>query len=129
MTESFRILLVDDEPASMELLSESLLDRGFSVDFEKDAMKALSRLKQPTLPPPHLIVMDVNMPHVNGVEVSSMIKADPQFSKIPIIVLSGYISGRQMSSALSAGCDDVMTKPYEINEIIAKIEKHLRVWT
>lgn len=115
------ILLVDDDPESREVLARRLSEKGFVVELASDGREAIKRVRNNKGRQPDLILMDIVMPIATGIEATQMLKSDPHTSAIPIIILSENIKGRQMSSALSSGCDDVCPKPFKIQTLVEKI--------
>jgi two-component system KDP operon response regulator KdpE len=115
-----RILVVDDEPPITRVLSLILKDRGYQVEVAHEGQTALACF---TTWRPELVITDLYMPHVNGLEVCRRIRAQ---STVPIVVLSVKDQEGTKVAALNAGADDYITKPFEIEELLARIRARLR---
>ena len=110
-----RILVVDDEPQLVRAVRINLRARGYEVDTAPDGGSAL---RLATHRPPDLVVLDLGLPDVEGVEVIRGLRG---WSSVPIIVLSGRIDSADKVAALDAGADDYMTKPFGVDELLARI--------
>lgn len=120
------ILVVDDLPGARLLLKTTLLDAGYSevvtVESAKDAFLRLG-MDDPTGPVADvdMILMDIDMPEINGVEACRRIKATPQLQDIPIIMVTGLADSQNLESAFAAGAVDYITKPPKPQEMLARI--------
>ena len=115
-----RILVVDDEPQITRVLRTTLSSRGYEIRVANDGEAALDVVSDWS---PELIITDLSMPNMTGVELTQKVRAK---SKIPIIVLSVRGEERSKIQALDAGADDYVTKPFSINELLARIRANLR---
>ena len=120
MAEKQRILIVDDEPQITRVLRRSLTTHGYDVRSAADGESALETL---TDWPPDLVVTDLSMPDMNGLELCKRLRT---ISKIPIIVLSVRGEEQTKVEALDAGADDYVTKPFGMDELLARIRAALR---
>jgi len=120
MRESGRILVVDDEAQITRVLRTTLSSRGYEVRTAEDAESALAALLQW---PPDLVITDLSMPGKSGIELCREIRKS---SMVPIIVLSVRGEERVKVEALDNGADDYVTKPFGINELLARIRASLR---
>jgi two-component system, OmpR family, KDP operon response regulator KdpE len=120
MAEQSHILVVDDEPQITRVLRTSLVAQGYEIRVANDGEMALEIMKDWT---PDLIITDLAMPALSGVELCRRVRA---VSQIPIIVLSVRDQERQKIEALDAGADDYITKPFSINELLARVRANLR---
>jgi two-component system KDP operon response regulator KdpE len=118
--EHSRILVVDDEPQITRVLRTTLVTQGYDIRVANDGEMALEIMKDW---PPDLIITDLAMPQVNGVELCRRVRA---VSQLPIIVLSVRDQERQKIEALDAGADDYITKPFSMNELLARVRANLR---
>ena len=117
-----QILAVDDTPASLRLLTELLQAEGYDVRSAPSGELALqSALKNP----PELILLDIRMPGMNGFEVCRRLKAEPLTAAIPIIFLSGLSEVEDKVDAFKLGGADFMTKPFQREELMVRIQTHL----
>ncbi|HTT61997.1 MAG TPA: hybrid sensor histidine kinase/response regulator [Bryobacteraceae bacterium] len=116
------ILVVDDTPANLRLLSEMLKAQGYKprlVPSGKLALKAARAI------PPDLILLDIRMPEMDGYEVCERLKADPDMKEIPVIFLSALDETANKVRAFAAGGVDYITKPFQVEEVLARVETHL----
>jgi len=118
-----RILVVDDDPGSREALAELLSDEGYNVDTAGDGDAALSRVAQD---PPDLIISDVRMPHVDGLDLVVQLRQRAALSDLPIILVSGVDDPTGRIGGLDLGADDYLPKPLDGEELLARIRLHLR---
>jgi two-component system KDP operon response regulator KdpE len=115
-----RILVVDDEPQITRVLRTTLSAQGYDVRIANDGEMALELMKNWT---PHVVVTDLAMPNLDGVGLCRQLR---QVSQVPIIVLSVRGQDRSKVEALDAGADDYVTKPFSMNELLARIRAQLR---
>jgi two-component system KDP operon response regulator KdpE len=120
MAEHPHILVVDDEPQITRVLRTALVAQGYEIRVANDGEMALEIMKDWT---PDLIITDLAMPVLSGVELSRRVRA---VSQVPIIVLSVRDQERQKIEALDAGADDYITKPFSMNELLARVRATLR---
>jgi DNA-binding NtrC family response regulator len=118
------ILVVDDTPASLRLLTELLSGHGYRVRPAEDGALALESVAAKT---PDLILLDVSMPGLDGYEVCRRLKADEKSSRIPVIFISAFGDTRQKVTGFEAGGIDYITKPFEAEEVLARVRTHLRL--
>jgi two-component system KDP operon response regulator KdpE len=120
MSEHRRILVVDDESQITRVLRTSLSSQGYDIRVANDGETALEIMKDWT---PDLVITDLSMPNMDGLELCRRLRLS---SKIPIIVLSVKGEERSKVQALDAGADDYVTKPFGIEELLARVRAHLR---
>ena len=120
MADKQRILIVDDERQITRVLSRGLTAKGYDVHVAADGEAALQTFGDWH---PDLIITDLSMPNMNGLELCRRLRA---FSEVPIIVLSVKGEERVKVEALDAGADDYVTKPFGIDELLARIRATLR---
>ena len=120
MAEGAHILVVDDEPQITRVLRTALVAQGYEIRVANDGEMALEIMKDWS---PHLIITDLSMPGMNGVELCRRVRA---VSQLPILVLSVRDQERQKIEALDAGADDYITKPFSMNELLARVRANLR---
>ena len=116
------ILVVDDEEIMRNALKRILESEGYRVILAEDAM-GLTKVLDTA--PFDLILLDINMPWVDGIELCAMLKGHPAVSHVPIILVSGRKSKEDIEKGFAAGCDDYITKPFEIDNIIKVVSKAL----
>lgn len=117
-----RILVVDDEQPILSMLSHHLKARGFEVSTASSGREAIIEVENN---PPHLIILDLMMPDMSGLEVTSQLRTQLR-NETPIIVLSARGEERQKVEALEMGADDYLTKPFGLDELVARIRVALR---
>jgi sigma-B regulation protein RsbU (phosphoserine phosphatase) len=116
------ILIVDDTPANLRLLSQMLAEQGYQVRPVPDGPLALAATRAE---PPDLILLDIRMPEMNGYEVCEHLKADAQTCDIPIIFISALDATQDKVRAFTVGGVDYVTKPFQFEEVLARVETHL----
>jgi two-component system KDP operon response regulator KdpE len=120
MTKKSKVLVVDDEPKIRMFIRANLEARGYDVIVAQDGSEAVDKAG---LELPDIIVLDINMPRMDGIEACRRIR---DWSDIPIIVLSVRGDEKDKVSALDEGADDYITKPFGIEELLARIRVALR---
>jgi serine phosphatase RsbU (regulator of sigma subunit) len=116
------ILLVDDNPNNLRLLSQILSERGYSPRAVTSGSRALASAE---MTPPDLILLDIRMPGMDGYEVCRQLKANPKTAGIPVLFISALDDIQDKMKAFSAGGVDYITKPFQLEEVIARVETHL----
>ena len=114
-----KLLLVEDEVNNADMLSRRLTKRGYDVVIAGNGVEACEMLHREA---PDLILMDMQMPVMDGYEATSRIKSDVETKHIPLIGLSAHSMAEHRELALQAGCDDYDTKPIEMTRLLEKIE-------
>ena len=117
-----RILLVEDNEMNRDMLSRRLSRRGYEVVTAVDGAEGVALAASAA---PHLILMDMNLPVLDGWEATRQIKAAPDTNAIPVIGLSAHAMAGDREKGIAAGCDDYDTKPVDFARLIEKIEKLL----
>jgi len=120
MPDPAHILIVDDEPQITRVLRTSLSAQGYDIRVANSGEMALEIMKDWQ---PNLIITDLSMPSIDGVQLTRSVRAA---STVPIIVLSVRDKERQKVEALDAGADDYITKPFGMNELLARVRANLR---
>ncbi len=119
-----RILLVEDNEENRDALSRRLQRRGFEVVMAITGIEGVKKAREDR---PDLILMDINLPELDGWEATRQIKAAPESAAIPIIALTAHAMAGDRERALEAGCVDYHTKPVEFPRLLAQIEAILIV--
>lgn len=114
-----KILLVEDNEENRDMLSRRLTRRGYEVVIAMDGGQAVAMAQSEI---PDLILMDMDLPVLNGWEATRQIKEKPATQAIPIIALTAHAMVGDREKALEAGCDDYDTKPIEFQRLLEKIE-------
>ena len=121
--ETFKILLVDDEPDILEILSYPLKNEGFQVYTASNGLEAIKLAKDIK---PHLIVLDVMMPEMDGIEACEIIRKDTKISNTLITFLSARGEDYSKIAGFNAGADDYITKPIKPKVLVSKVKSLLR---
>jgi two-component system cell cycle response regulator DivK len=117
-----RILVVEDQEDNRQILRDLLANAGFEMIEAEDGVQAIAAASQHR---PDLILMDIQLPTLDGYEATRRIKADPALSAIPIIVVTSYALSGDDDKAREAGCDAYVAKPYSPRALLAKIREFL----
>ncbi len=117
------ILVVDDEVDILTSIAQVLEDMGYQVSTADNGFKALDLMAQQL---PDLVVLDIIMPEMNGIEVCRRIRANPFMSKVPIIFLTAKGRASDVADGLDAGADDYLVKPFDVIELPARVRAILR---
>ncbi len=118
------ILVVDDTPENLRLLSKALTKKGYAVQGVADGSTALKIVNSA---PPDLILLDIKMPNMNGYEVCQCLKANPQTQEIPIIFISALDDVEEKVKAFNMGGIDYISKPFQIAEVLVRVENQLNL--
>ncbi|NEO83326.1 MAG: response regulator [Spirulina sp. SIO3F2] len=116
------ILVVDDTPTNLRLISQILTNRGYRV---RGVTNGPTALKAALVKPPDLVLLDINMPEMDGYTVCRRLKAAPQTVKIPVIFLSALSDASDKVKAFEAGGVDYITKPFRFEEVLVRVENQL----
>src|SRR5216683_2437896 len=117
-----KILIVDDEPEAVELVEFNLKTSGFDVLTASDGAEALKKAHSAL---PSLIVLDLMLPEVDGLEVCKMLRRDPATASIPIIMVTAKAAEIDRILGLELGADDYVTKPFSPRELVLRVKKIL----
>lgn len=120
---SARILVVDDEPDAIELIRFNLKASGYDVITAEDGEEALLKARKFS---PDLILLDVMLPEIDGLEVCKILRRDPATAKLPVVMLTAKASEIDRVLGLEFGADDYVTKPFSPRELILRIRNLLR---
>ena len=116
------ILLVEDNEMNRDMLSRRLKRKGFELIYAGDGVEAVESAKQNL---PSLILMDVSLPEMDGLEATKLIKRAPATENIPIIALTAHAMEGDRERCLAAGCNDYDTKPIELSRLLDKMKTFL----
>jgi two-component system, cell cycle response regulator DivK len=117
------ILIVEDDPLNMKLFRDLLQVNGYATFEAKNGKQGveMAREKQPDL-----IIMDIQMPVMDGLEATRILKSDPVAAGIPIIALTSAAMAGDREKTIQAGCDGFMSKPIDIHDFLEKVASELR---
>jgi DNA-binding response OmpR family regulator len=123
MTQPERILVVDDNETNRDILEARLAANGYEVLHAGDGEQALAMVTQHR---PDLILLDIMMPKVDGIEVCRRIKADAELGSTPIILVTAKADSKDVVNGLDAGADEYLTKPIDQTALVARVKALLR---
>ncbi len=116
------ILIVDDEPEALHMLSQMLAEQGYEVRAATSGSQALAAVRST---PPDLILLDIKMPEMDGYEVCQRLKAAKSTRHIPVIFISGLAETQAKVKAFAVGGVDYITRPFQVEEVLVRVETHL----
>jgi DNA-binding response OmpR family regulator len=123
-TEPQTILIVDDNPVNLEVLSETLINTGLQVAVAVDGENAIEQVKYHQ---PDLILLDIMMPGIDGFETFKRLKADPLSSGIPVIFMTAISDVQSKVKGFNLGAVDYLIKPFQQEEVLARVQIHLKL--
>ena len=118
-----KILVVDDEPDAVEMIEFNLKSNGYDVVTAADGEEALTKARAVL---PNLIILDLMLPEVDGMEVCKILRRDARTSGIPIIMLTAKAAEIDRVLGLELGADDYVTKPFSLRELVLRVKRLLR---
>lgn len=118
-----KILLVDDMRTMRAHTRSMLVGKDFLIDEAEDGQEAMIKMKQFH---PHLVLMDIVMPHMDGITACKKIKQDPSYKETKVVMVTGKGDYEQIAEAFKAGCDDYITKPIDKAELTGKVDELCR---
>ena len=116
------ILIVDDNPTNLKLVAYLMKANGYAISTAIDADAALAEIRAKR---PALILMDVQLPGIDGLELTRQLKADPETADIIIVAVTAYAMKGDVEKAVAAGCDDYVTKPIDTRALPGTVARHL----
>jgi two-component system, cell cycle response regulator DivK len=120
--KSATILYVEDNPDNRLLIRRVLMSEGYAVVEAANAKDALEKIKEAA---PNLILMDINMPDMDGYTLTARLRAIPELNNVPIIALTANVMKGDRERSLEAGCDGYLQKPVDIDTLTSQVEKYL----
>lgn len=124
MRETPLILVVDDEPANRDILETRLTASGYAVILAENGLEALEKTRDEN---PDLVLLDINMPRMDGIEVCKRLKSDSSLPYIPIIMVTALVDSKDVVAGLDAGAEEYLTKPVDQSSMMARVRSMLRV--
>ena len=125
MDKKYTVLIIDDKKENLKYLNEILKEENYIIKASTDALFAINSSK---INPPHLILLDIKMPDLNGFEVCNLLKKEEILKDIPIIFISALDDIESKVKALNVGGVDYITKPFEKEEVKARIKTQLKIF-
>ena len=117
-----RILVIEDDPSVRTLLDKSLSARGYHITTAKDGIAGLTAIESSR---PDLLIVDIMMPRLDGMTFVRAVKGNQETGPIPVIFLTAKNDPKSMIDGINVGAKFYVTKPFQINELVSKIEKAL----
>ncbi len=117
-----KILLAEDNEVNRDMLARRLSRRGYEVLLAENGEEAIQQVYKHT---PDLVLMDLNMPTLNGWDATAKLRDDDRGKDVPIIALTAYVMREDWERALDMGCDAVLTKPFRFAELLEEVERWL----
>lgn len=121
--EKKKILVVDDEPDVTDLVAYHMKAKGFHVETVNDATASISKARNYQ---PDLIILDIMMPNLSGIQICRILRADSKLAKVPIIFLTAKAEQHDRIEGLESGADDYVGKPFSPKELVLRVESVLR---
>jgi len=118
-----KVLVVDDEPDVTELVAYHLKTKGFQVESLNDATASIAKARTFQ---PAIIILDIMMPLLSGIQICRILRADPKLAKVPIIFLTAKAESHDRIEGLESGADDYLIKPFSPKELVLRVESILR---
>ncbi len=115
-----KILVAEDNPANRELIREILEVHGYDVLEAANGLEALEQIEEKL---PDLVLMDIQMPLIDGFETVSKLRKDPRFGKLPVIALTAYAMSGDEEKALMAGFDGYLSKPMDVKQLLQYLQQ------
>ena len=119
---SYKILVVDDEPPIVRLMEFILARHGHQMLTAVNGEQALEMVREHK---PDLVLLDIMMPRVDGYEVARILRADPQYARMPIIMLSAKAQEEDIQRGLEVGVDEYITKPFSPDHLVQVVDTHM----
>jgi two-component system, cell cycle response regulator DivK len=119
---SKRILVVEDQPDNPQIMRDMLAPTDYEIAEAENGEQAMTAIAKQR---PDLVLMDIQLPIIDGYEATRRIKADASLRAIPIIAVTSYALDGEEKTARAAGCDDYVPKPFSPRELLAKIRQHM----
>lgn len=116
-----KVLVVEDDPFNMELVFDILVSEGFNVVGAVDGLEALEKIENDSY---DLIIMDIELPTINGIELTKKIKSKLQYESVPVIALTAYAMRGDKERFLNIGFSEYISKPIDLHEFRKSIEKY-----
>ncbi len=124
MPDGDLILVVEDNQVTLALIRDSLVNAGFNVHTETNGFEALVAIDRDR---PALVIADIMMPRLDGLDLLKAIRNRPETADIPLLLVSAMDSAEIVETGLSLGATDYLTKPFKVSELLGKVRHHLRM--
>ena len=117
------ILVVEDEPDTAEIVKLILREKGYQVVHAADGREALNTIA--SMPPPSLVLLDIQLPHVDGITVLETIRATPDWQQVPVVLLTAVVDPRCIRQAVAIKVQDYVLKPFTRDDLLRCVERAL----
>jgi DNA-binding response OmpR family regulator len=115
------LLMVEDDTVTAELIKVVMENNGYQVVYASDGRKAQSQIE--ALPPPALVLLDIGLPHVNGLELLDQIRKKPSWARVPVVMLTAAAEQADICKAIMAGATEYILKPFKPDALSARIQR------
>ena len=122
MNQKAKVLIVDDEPNNVDFLEQALEDSGYQLITATNGQEALNKIQSEQ---PDLILLDLNMPIMDGFTVLAKVKEDPNLRDIPVIIISSEHESKSIVKGIKQGAEDYLTKPVNAGLLVKKVKDFL----
>ena len=122
MSQKAKILIVDDEPNNVDFLEQALEDSGYQLITATNGQEALNKIQNEQ---PDLILLDLNMPVMDGFTVLAKVKEEPNLRDIPVIIISSEHESKSVVKGIKQGAEDYLTKPVNAGLLVKKVKEYL----
>ena len=119
----YKILIIEDDEGIVNLIRKNLAEEGYGVVNTDSGRKALDLFYREN---PDLVILDLKIKDIHGLEVCRVIRRDEKYDDVPILIISGYISDEDRIEGLSMGADDYIVKPFNMKELMIRVRNALR---
>ena len=120
--KNMKVLIVDDQSDNLKVLYNTLKIAGYEISLAKTGQQALNHVREHK---PDLMLLDITLPDINGLEICKILKADEATEQIPIVFISASIDSSDVINGFEAGCVDYIRKPFVESEVIVRVRNHL----
>jgi two-component system alkaline phosphatase synthesis response regulator PhoP len=122
MSQKAKVLIVDDEPNNVDFLEQALEDSGYQLITATNGQEALNKIQSEQ---PDIILLDLNMPIMDGFTVLAKVKEDPNLRDIPVIIISSEQESKSVVKGIKQGAEDYLTKPVNAGLLVKKVKEYL----
>lgn len=114
------ILIAEDDPDQSELICNSIVDAGFRIVALQRGNEVLSKVEELS---PDLVIMDIRLPGLNGMQVLTTLRQSAKFRTLPVILVSAYYSAGELEKMMNHGASSCLSKPFEIDELLSEVHR------
>ncbi|MBN1408302.1 MAG: response regulator [Calditrichaceae bacterium] len=118
------VFIVEDDYDIAEVLKFNLVNKGYNVVWEENGEEAYEKIIKSV---PDLLILDLALPGISGIEICRYLKNNPITKKMPIIILTAKIKKEDREAGINAGADDFITKPFTLKDVLKRVEKLIKI--